>query len=151
MSSGSDDRAAKEPAEKPGRPKPPPLPAELLKPALEAIDLAFSDEDLALMGVQAAVHRRGYGLVREAPLADNAPPALRFEPRIPGVVGRPARMRPGRLRLPRARRPADLESLAFASIPELASLVRSGRSRASSSRPSRWTGCAVSMPRFCVS
>jgi Asp-tRNA(Asn)/Glu-tRNA(Gln) amidotransferase A subunit family amidase len=79
------------------------------------------------MGRRAAVHREAYARYRGVAVPADLPPALRFEPRIPGVVGRPRRVAPGTVTLPEASRPESLDDLLFASIGELAALIRSGQ------------------------
>ncbi len=104
---------------------PEPIAPDRLRTALDVVDLEFADDELALMGRRVAAHRVGYGRYRAVPVPWDLAPALRFEPRIPGVVGRPGRVGAGQVSLPEAKRPESLDELAFASIPELASLVRS--------------------------
>src|SRR5438034_3371788 len=107
---------------KPAEPKP--LPRSRLRTALDVIGLTFPDDELTLMGRRAAAHRAGYGRVRALHVPWDLPPALLFEPRIPGIVGRPGRIQAGQLAFPDARRPQSLDELAFASIPQLAALLR---------------------------
>jgi hypothetical protein len=84
----------------PKAPEPEPLPADRLRTALDIQALDFPDDELTLMGRRTAVHREGYGRVRAIPVPWDLAPALRFEPRIPGIVGRPGRAAPGQLTLP---------------------------------------------------
>lgn len=126
MPSDSDPKPS-EPAAEPGPPEPAPIAPDTLRIALDVVGLDFADDELTLMGRRVAIHRAGYGRVRAVPAPWDLAPALRFEPRIPGVVGRPGRVGAGQLELPAVRRPDSLDELAFASIPELAALVRSRR------------------------
>jgi Asp-tRNA(Asn)/Glu-tRNA(Gln) amidotransferase A subunit family amidase len=119
MPSDSDPKAAE-----PAAPEPEPIPPDRLRTALDVVGLDFADDELALMGRRVAAHRAGYERVRAVAVPWDLAPALRFEPRIPGIVGRPGRVAAGELSLPDARRPDSLDELAFASIPELASLIR---------------------------
>src|SRR5437016_9149608 len=114
MPSDSDPRAA----------EPKPLPRSRLRTALDVVDVEFADDELTLAGRRAAAHREGYGRVRALDVPWDLAPALRFEPRIPGIVGRPGRVQAGQLAFPDARRPDSLDELAFASIPQLAALLR---------------------------
>lgn len=108
----------------PAPPEPEPIPPDALRAGLELAGLTFGDAELALMGRRAAVHRDAYARYRGVPVPADLPPALRFEPRIPGLVGRPPRVGPGTVNLPEARRPQSLDDLLFASIGELAGLIR---------------------------
>jgi Asp-tRNA(Asn)/Glu-tRNA(Gln) amidotransferase A subunit family amidase len=103
---------------------------EALRAALELIGLAFDDADLALMAAKVAGHRTAFERLRTISVPGDVAPAGRFDPWVPGVLGRLSRVQPGMPELPElpdVDRPADLGELAFASISELASLVRSRR------------------------
>jgi Asp-tRNA(Asn)/Glu-tRNA(Gln) amidotransferase A subunit family amidase len=115
--------AAPEPAAEPAGPEP--IPPEPLRTALDVVGLNFAEAELALMGPRVAKHREGYGRIRAIPVQWELAPAVHFEPRILGLVGRPGRVRAGEVTLPEARRPESPDELAFASIPALAALVRS--------------------------
>jgi Asp-tRNA(Asn)/Glu-tRNA(Gln) amidotransferase A subunit family amidase len=104
---------------------PPPIDAERLAVALDVIDLAFERSELELAGRRVASHREAYGRYRAALIPDSLPPAIRFDPWLPGIGRRPRRSGVRELTLPEATRPADLEELAFATIPQLAALIRS--------------------------
>jgi Asp-tRNA(Asn)/Glu-tRNA(Gln) amidotransferase A subunit family amidase len=118
MPSDSDEAKTPEPA------TPEPVEPDHLRTALDVEALEFTSDELTLMGRRAAVHRDGYGRLRAVPVAWDLAPALRFEPRIPGLTRRAPRAGAGELTLPKTERPASLDDLAFASIPELAALIR---------------------------
>ena len=106
-------------------PAPPaPIAPDALRTALDVIGLEFTADELSLMGAKAAAHRETYERLRAAGV-DTFAPALTFDPWIPGVVGHAGRVTAGAMTPRSASRPADLDELAFASIPELASLVES--------------------------
>src|SRR2546423_10078355 len=105
--------------------EPKPLPPGRLRTALDVVGVTFSDDELTLAGRRVAAHREGYARFRELDVPWDLPPALRFEPRIPGIVGRPGRVQAGQLTFPEAHRPDSLDEPAFASIPQLAAMVRS--------------------------
>jgi len=109
----------------PGTAEPEPIPPDRLRTALDVVGLDFADDELALMGRRAAVHQAGYERLRALPVPWDLAPAVRFEPRIPGLVGRAGRVKAGRVSLPETVRPDSLDELAFGSIPQLAALIRS--------------------------
>ncbi len=105
--------------------EPAPVDPAALGAALGVIGLSFGEDELALMGRRAATHRETYAQLREIAVPDDRAPALRFDPWITGVTGRPARVPAGRVTLPdQPARPTPPGDLAYASIPELASLIR---------------------------
>ncbi len=96
-----------------------------LAAAVRVIGLDFTAAERELMGPGVAEHRAEYAKLRAVSLPNDVPPALIFEPRLPGM------------RLPSASQtitlpaitsppvPDDLEALAFASVAELGALIRS--------------------------
>jgi Asp-tRNA(Asn)/Glu-tRNA(Gln) amidotransferase A subunit family amidase len=96
-----------------------------VRAALDVEALTFDDEAVELMRRRVAAHRETYERLRAIPVAGPLPPALTFDPWIPGVQGRRPRTGAGTLELPVAARSGTLDDLAFASLPELAALVRS--------------------------
>ncbi len=104
---------------------PDPFPtSDELRTAGRVLGLDFEDEELEQM--RQAV-RNGIGeleRVRAFPLEWDEPIALGFSPMLPGVVDRAKELEPSGIVLPEAKRPEDLEELAFADIPTLAALVR---------------------------
>src|SRR3982751_6877286 len=107
MPSDSDPKPAE-----PAAPETEPIPPDRLRTALDVVGLEFEEDELALAGGRVARRREGYGRFRALPVPWDLAPALRFEPRIPGVVGRPGRVEPGQVALPDAHRPGSLDELA---------------------------------------
>lgn len=89
------------------------------------IDLAFTDAEMAAMAGQLLEHQAAYARFRGVPLSHDVMPALVFEPLMPGVELRIGDVPARPLVLPSVTRPDDLEDLAFADIPTLASLIAS--------------------------
>jgi Asp-tRNA(Asn)/Glu-tRNA(Gln) amidotransferase A subunit family amidase len=103
-----------------------PGPAQL-GAAAEVAGLRFTAAELEQMVQSVRANLRSFAKLRErVPELGNAtPPALAFAP-----LGAPrGAAGPGEVPLPAATRPQDLGELAFASIPELAALVRSRQVR----------------------
>lgn len=101
-----------------------PGPAEV-QVAAELIGLELDPAELELMTRGVLERIAQYRRLQEHHLDNAVFPALVFDPLLPGVERRARPIEPTAIALPQLRRPADLEELAFASIPELASLVRS--------------------------
>jgi len=102
-------------------------------PALSAADLAafarvagleLSESELEGMLPAANERLAVFAELRALPLANGDPPATVFSPLLPGVPERALHLPAAELVLPNAERPADLEELAFASLPTLAALVK---------------------------
>jgi hypothetical protein len=93
-------------------------------------DLTFTAPERALMREDVQEHRAAYAQIRAVPLDNSVPPALRFDPRLPGMeIDLP--VRPAAPAVPAAAPPvpADLEELAFAPVTHLAALLRAGHVR----------------------
>jgi Asp-tRNA(Asn)/Glu-tRNA(Gln) amidotransferase A subunit family amidase len=92
--------------------------------AADVLGLHFSEKELVLMLPDVLERLREFEQLRAVPLANDVAPVLVFVPQ-PEPSGSliPAEVRPARAPERRAR-PADLEELAYAGIPELAALVR---------------------------
>lgn len=106
---------------------PEPVGAEEIRAAARLIGLELTDDDIAAMADGVARNREQYAALRDRALDNAAPSALAFRPLIPGVAYREQRVAAWDGALPDAERPAELSDLAYADIPALASLVRSGR------------------------
>jgi Asp-tRNA(Asn)/Glu-tRNA(Gln) amidotransferase A subunit family amidase len=103
---------------------------EQLAAAAAVADLTFTAPERALMREDVQEHRAAYAQIRAVPLDNSVPPALRFDPRLPGMeIALPAR--PAAPAVPAAAPPvpADLEELAFAPVTHLAALLRAGHVR----------------------
>jgi Asp-tRNA(Asn)/Glu-tRNA(Gln) amidotransferase A subunit family amidase len=85
--------------------------------------LEFSDAERELMLEGVNSNLEAFGRLRSVSIPNAVPPALQFEPLLPGTQPHLIR-RPSRRSRPASVRPPDLEDLAFRSIPELAALLR---------------------------
>ena len=101
-----------------------PLTREVVADAERLAGLTFTDleRDMMLEGLEE--NRTAYHRLREAPIPNEVPPAVRFDPQLPGtapqVEDRPFRpSRPGPLA-----RPGTPEEVAFAPVTVLGELVR---------------------------
>ena len=104
-----------------------PTPEEI-ETAAELIGLEFESEELEMMRRGIRNNRGGYEALRAVELENSVLPALTFSPLLPGMSIRKSALSAEPFALPDSstlERPADLEQLAFASIPELAGLIRS--------------------------
>jgi Asp-tRNA(Asn)/Glu-tRNA(Gln) amidotransferase A subunit family amidase len=115
--------AAQTPEAAPKAP-PPRVSVEIIDHALRAIGLSFGDEQLKLMQKSVSEQLDGYERLQKIPIDNSLPPALVFSPLLPGTAIRLPRFNPKSIALPDAARPANLEDLAYADIPTLASLIR---------------------------
>ena len=97
---------------------------EALAGAEKLAGLEFTDDERELMLKGLHELREDYEKLREVPLDNSVPPALRFEPMLPGmeVRERPLTARTSRPRL--TARPADDAELAFLPVTELGHLLR---------------------------
>jgi Asp-tRNA(Asn)/Glu-tRNA(Gln) amidotransferase A subunit family amidase len=101
-----------------------------LRAAVGLIGLDFTEDELALMRAEVTERRALYERLRKAPLDNAVSPALVFSPLLPGITLRRGSPSPSRAAAPdpyapsEAEAPAALEDLAFATIGELAPLVR---------------------------
>ena len=91
---------------------------------LIGLELTEAQETMALPGVNRALP--GYETLRKIDVPLDTEPAIRFQPALPGkkYQGRPARPRVGQVEVPKY---SSLEDLAFATIPQLAELIRTRR------------------------
>ncbi len=111
----------------------PAITSETLRAALELMDLTYSDSDLSLLlrprgqfgndFTGRGDRRNVYDTLRSVPLPNSAAPALVFEP-LPPAVGIPSWPPRFAAAARGVKRPANLEDVAFWSIPDLAALIR---------------------------
>ena len=96
---------------------------EMLVEAEKVAGLAFTDEERGLMLRGLGQNLQAFADIRGVPLGNPVPPALRFDPVLPG---RALPTGPGSLRArrPTVRRPARLEEVAFWPVTHLAELLR---------------------------
>jgi Asp-tRNA(Asn)/Glu-tRNA(Gln) amidotransferase A subunit family amidase len=103
----------------------PRLSTEMIANAGRVIGLDFTSSELALMQTGVLENLAAFERLQRIPIDNAVAPALVFSPLLPGMQVRPSRIAPAEIALPEATRPADLEELAYADIPTLASLIRS--------------------------
>jgi Asp-tRNA(Asn)/Glu-tRNA(Gln) amidotransferase A subunit family amidase len=108
----------------PADPKPR-VSTEEITQALHAIGLDFSGEHVKLMQKDVGDQLEQYTALQKIPIDNSLAPALVFSPLLPGAAAKLARFNPKPIPIPEVARPANLEDLAYADIPTLASLVRS--------------------------
>lgn len=99
---------------------------EALAGAEKLAGLDFSDDERELMLKGLDELRSDYEKLREVPLDNSVPPALHFDPVLPGmeISERPLTARVSRPRL--TARPSDDAELAFLPVTELGNLIRIG-------------------------
>ena len=96
-----------------------------IEAAAKTAGLSFTDAEIeqALPGV--IENLRGFEAMRKISLENSVFPAFTFSPLLPGIPLRAIPREGTPIALPEAKRPTDLETLAFADIPTLASLIKS--------------------------
>jgi Asp-tRNA(Asn)/Glu-tRNA(Gln) amidotransferase A subunit family amidase len=109
----------------PPPPTPPRLSTEQIRIAGEVEGLDFTPAELELMRKSVGDQLDTYERLWKLPIDNSLAPALTFSPLLPGMRVSPPRFQPKSIPLPEVARPANLEDLAFADIPTLASLVKS--------------------------
>ncbi len=108
--------------------------AAIVRDAEVVAGLDFNDEEREMMVRGLNQQLEAYRAIREVPLPNGVPPAVRFDPRLPhraepGSVD-PPEDRYATVRSARqgpVRRPADLEAVAFWPVTKLAELIRTGQ------------------------
>ncbi len=110
---------------KPEEAKPPRLSTEEIAHAGKTVGLDFAAKKLELMQSEVIQNLEKAEHLRKIAIENALEPALVFSPLLSGMKIAPARLELEPIGLPSTKRPANLEDLAFASIPELASLVKS--------------------------
>jgi Asp-tRNA(Asn)/Glu-tRNA(Gln) amidotransferase A subunit family amidase len=97
---------------------------EMVAQAEKLAGLEFTDEEREQIASSANGRLRNYERIRELAMPNAVPPALRFDPLLPGVK-LPSERRPMRYTRARdVRRPANLQEVAFWPVTRLAELVR---------------------------
>ncbi len=103
---------------------------DAIRAATGLIGLTLTDEELALMRGSVLEHRSSFERLRRDALDNSVPPALCFSPLMPGIELRRGSPSPSRATQEdryapgEAAAPDNLEELAFATIGELAPLIR---------------------------
>jgi len=97
---------------------------EMLKQAEQLAGLEFTDEERKAMLNQVNANERRYRQLREVKLPNSVPPAIQFDPLVPGVTI-PAEKRPIRYSSQgRVTAPRNVEEMAFWPVMKLAEVVR---------------------------
>ncbi len=103
-----------------------PITAAMIADAEKVAGLEFTPEEREMMRQGLGRYLRAYAAIRDLHLPNDVPPALAFDPRVPGVVrrldGAPAPLRLSRW--PAPARPESVEELAFMPVARLARLLR---------------------------
>jgi len=98
---------------------------QMLAEAEKVAGLTFDGAERQLMLEGLQEYLEAYEQIRHVPIENSVPPALQFNPVLPGVSveragGKPVRSKPGVVK-----RPKDLEDVAFWPVTKLSELVRS--------------------------
>jgi len=105
----------------------PEITTEILSEAEKIAGLEFSEEEREAMIRGLNRNLRSFEQLREQPIPNEVPPALVFDPVLPGMKV-PTEVRPFRSTRPRGVvRPARLEEVAFWPLTHLSELIRSGQ------------------------
>ncbi|MBL8898738.1 MAG: amidase [Planctomycetes bacterium] len=113
-----------EPAPEPPRAADEAARVEAIRGAARLIGLELDEREARQMLGGVARNAASFRALRERELENALAPATRFHPLPPDASPRVLELPPRALELPAAKRPADLEELAFADIATLAALVR---------------------------
>ena len=98
---------------------------EMVEQADGLIGLEFSDREIDLMLPGLKEQRRNYETMRQFPLSNAVPPAMQFNPLPAGFKFETERKRFKASPPPKLKLPANPDDIAFYSVGELASLVKS--------------------------
>jgi len=101
------------------------IPEADIKTAAKIIGLDFTDEEIKLMQENVKENLDSYNKLREFTLDNGVPPALYFNPILPGFELEKKVAPPVELKLPKVKAPGNIEDLAFAPVTVLASLIKS--------------------------
>ena len=103
---------------------------EMVAQAEKIAGLEFTDEERDQIARSVGGRVRNYEQIRALNMPNAIPPALQFEPLLPGMK-LPTERKPMRYTRDNARRPANLEEVAFWPVTKLAELVRTRQVRPS--------------------
>ena len=95
-----------------------------LRATARVLGLELTDAELTLMGKNIDEQRVGYAEVRKVPLTNADALAFTFQPLLPGMHVRANTLAAAPRELPKVDRPANVDDLAYASIPTLGALLR---------------------------
>ena len=97
---------------------------DAVQAAGELVGLDFTDQEAKQMLREVQGRMRGFERLRRRSLPNSVYPALTFTPFLPGIEDRSKPYAANERPLPAWHRPKDPDDLAFASIPQLAALIR---------------------------
>jgi Asp-tRNA(Asn)/Glu-tRNA(Gln) amidotransferase A subunit family amidase len=97
---------------------------ETIAAAAEIAGLRFGDNDLEMMVTGLRAQERRIRALHAVPLANAVPPAVQFDPLLPGTIVETERRPMVRAPVSARAAPASIEELAFAPVTELSELVR---------------------------
>ena len=97
---------------------------EMIKDAEALAGLEFTDAEREAMVRGVNANARNYAQLRTVDIPNSVPPAVQFDPVLPGVKLPTERRTPRFTKVSGVRRPANLEELAFWPVLHLAELVR---------------------------
>jgi Asp-tRNA(Asn)/Glu-tRNA(Gln) amidotransferase A subunit family amidase len=97
---------------------------EMIKDAEALAGLEFTDAEREAMVRGVNANARNYAQLRAVDLPNSVPPAVQFDPVLPGMMLPTERRTPRFTKVSGVRRPANLEELAFWPVLHLAELVR---------------------------
>ena len=100
---------------------------EMIKDAEALAGLEFSDAEREAMVRGVNANARNYAQLRAVDIPNSVPPAVQFDPVLPGVKLPTERRTPRFTKVSGVRRPANLEELAFWPVLHLAELMRTRR------------------------
>ncbi|HEX5221515.1 MAG TPA: amidase [Verrucomicrobiae bacterium] len=98
---------------------------EVVERADGLIGIEFSESEIDLMLPGLREQRRNYEAMRQFPLSNSVPPAMQFNPLPVGFKFETARRKFKPSPLPKVKLPANLDEIAFYSVGELATLIKS--------------------------
>jgi Asp-tRNA(Asn)/Glu-tRNA(Gln) amidotransferase A subunit family amidase len=104
-----------------------PLTKELIDQAAVLAGLDIAEDQKEMMLDDLNDNRKGYAAIRALHIPNSVPPAMQFDPVLPGMQIAPAPAKKSPVRLSKvevAQVPKDIESLAYSSARQLAELVR---------------------------
>ena len=96
-----------------------------IKVAGETLGLNFTTDEIKLMIEDVKENLDHYKTLRRFPLNNDVPPALYFNPIVPGLTFEKKSLPAVELKLPEVKVPDNLEDLAFAPVTVLAALIKS--------------------------
>lgn len=97
---------------------------EQIRVAATVIGLDFTDKEIELMMEDVTENLEHFQKLRKFSINNGIPPALHFNPLIPGLTIPKQALPPIKIKLPEAKAPKNIEDLAFAPLPVLSALIK---------------------------